>query len=102
MGAERSLVTVFLSRMWANGFGLVGDGGGGDSAAEILLPSAMLYGRGRKVLTLGGTERSSSDSGVSAGSTEHSLSRSPVLVLFILDNKRELSTLSTLLLSCCV
>lgn len=36
MGAERSLVTVFLSRMWANGFGLVGDGGGGEANAAVI------------------------------------------------------------------
>lgn len=57
-----------------------------------LLLSAMLYGRGRKVLTLwGGRERSSSDSGVSAGGPEDpSLSSWPVLVLLALDKKREL------------
>lgn len=55
-----------------------------------LLLSAMLYGRGRKVLTLwGGSECSSSDSGVrAAGDT--SLSSWPVLVLLALDRKREL------------
>lgn len=57
-----------------------------------LLLSAMLYGRGRKVLTLwGGRERSSSDSGVRAGKPgDTSLSSWPVLVLLALDKKREL------------
>lgn len=57
-----------------------------------LLLSAILYGRGRKVLTLwGGRERSSSDSGVRAGRpADPSLSSWPVLVLFALDKKREL------------
>lgn len=57
-----------------------------------LLLSAMLYGRGRKVLTLwGGRERSSSDSGVRAGRpVDTSLSSWPVLVLLALDKKREL------------
>lgn len=57
-----------------------------------LLLSAMLYGRGRKVLTLcGGRERSSSDSGVRAGTPgDTSLSSWPVLVLLALDKKREL------------
>lgn len=52
----------------------------------------MLYGRGRKVLTLwGGRERSSSDSGVRAGRPgDTSLSSWPVLVLLALDKKREL------------
>lgn len=57
-----------------------------------LLLSAMLYGRGRKVLTLwGGRERSSSDSGVRPDRPgDTSLSSWPVLVLLALDNKREL------------
>lgn len=57
---------------------------------RTLLLSAMLYGRGRKVLTLcGGSNCSSSDSGVSvAGDT--SLSSWPVLVLLALDRRREL------------
>lgn len=52
----------------------------------------MLYGRGRKVLTLwGGSERSSSDSGVRADKPgDTSLSSWPVLVLLALDSKREL------------
>lgn len=52
----------------------------------------MLYGRGRKVLTLwGGRERSSSDSSVGPDRPgEASLSSWPVLVLLALDNKREL------------
>lgn len=55
-----------------------------------LLLSAMLYGRGRKVLTLcGGSDCSSSDSGVSAAG-DTSLSSCPVLVLLALDRKREL------------
>lgn len=67
MGAERSLVTVLLSRTCANGLGLVGEGGGEANSEVILLLSAMLYGRGRKVLTLwGGRECSFSDSGVRA------------------------------------
>lgn len=93
MGAERSLVTVFLRRMWANGLGLVGEGGGETNSEEILLLSAMLYGRGRKVLTLwGGRECSSSDSGVRAGRPgDTNLSSWPILVLLALDKKRELS-----------
>lgn len=57
-----------------------------------LLVSAMLYGRGRKVLTLWeGRERSSSDSGVRAGRpAEPILSSWPVLVLLALDKKRAL------------
>lgn len=57
-----------------------------------LLLSAMLYGRGRKVLTLwGGRECSSSDSGVRANKPgDTSLSSWPVLVLLALDKKREL------------
>lgn len=60
-----------------------------------LLLSAMLYGRGRKVLTLwGGRERSSSDSGVRPDRPDRpadpSLSSWPVLVLLALDNRREL------------
>ncbi|TNN81029.1 NADH dehydrogenase [ubiquinone] 1 alpha subcomplex subunit 3 [Liparis tanakae] len=57
-----------------------------------LLLSAMLNGRGRKVLTLwGGRECSSSDSGVRAGRpADTSLSSWPVLVLLALDKKREL------------
>lgn len=55
-----------------------------------LLLSAMLYGRGRNVLTLcGGSDCSSSDSGVSAAG-DTSLSSCPVLVLLALDRKREL------------
>lgn len=59
---------------------------------RTLLLSAMLYGRGRKVLTLwGGRERSSSDSGVRPDRpSDPSLSSWPVLVLLALDNKREL------------
>lgn len=54
-----------------------------------LLLSAMLYGRGRKVLTLwGGRARSSSDSGLRPEDT--SLSSCPALVLLALDKKREL------------
>lgn len=54
----------------------------------------MLYGRGRKVLTLwGGRECSSSDSGVRANKPgDTSLSSWPVLVLLALDKKRELQT----------
>lgn len=57
-----------------------------------LLLSAMLYGRGRKVLTLwGGSARSSSDSGVRPDKPgDTSLSSWPVLVLLALDNRREL------------
>lgn len=34
MGADRSLVTVFLSRTWANGLVLVGEGGGEAKSEE--------------------------------------------------------------------
>lgn len=61
-----------------------------DLCFGTLLLSAMLYGRGRKVLTLcGGSDCSSSDSGVSAAG-DTSLSSCPVLVLLALDRKREL------------
>lgn len=56
-----------------------------------LLLSAMLYGRGRKVLTLCGGRECSSDSGVMEDKPgDTSLSSWPVLVLLALDNKKEL------------